>query len=100
MSSPGKYAGKDNGWVLSLVYPVLIDFDKTISKYPNITRYVGGASTDLASNLQLDERFGSAGWAVDRESFYGTPFVALTHVLISTGRPSTKKRKDECVYEL
>ena len=29
-SSPGKYAGQDNGWVLSLVEPVILDFDKTI----------------------------------------------------------------------
>jgi arylsulfatase len=51
-SSPGKYTGEDNGWVLSLIYPVIIDFDKSIIKYPNITRYVGGASTDLVPNLQ------------------------------------------------
>ena len=54
-SSPGKYSGEDNGWVLSLVYPVLIEFDKSIIKYPNITRYVGGASTDLVPNLQHPE---------------------------------------------
>jgi arylsulfatase len=51
-TSPGRYAGEDNGWVLSLIYPVLIDFDKTIIKYPNIRRYVGGASNDLVPNLQ------------------------------------------------
>jgi arylsulfatase len=51
-SSPGKYTGEDNGWVLSLIYPVIIDFDKSIIKYPNITRYVGGASTDLVPDLQ------------------------------------------------
>ena len=51
-SSPGKYAGEDNGWVLSLIYPVVIDFDKSIMKYPSITRFVGGASTDLVPNLQ------------------------------------------------
>jgi arylsulfatase len=51
-SSPGKYSGEDNGWVLSLIYPILIDFDKSIMKYPNITRYVGGASNDLVPDLQ------------------------------------------------
>jgi hypothetical protein len=51
-SSPGKYAGEDNGRVLSLIYPVIVDFDKSIMKYPNITRYVGGASTDLVPDLQ------------------------------------------------
>jgi len=35
-----------------MIYPVLVDFDKSIMKYPNITRYVGGASTDLVPNLQ------------------------------------------------
>lgn len=54
-SSPGKYAGEDNGWALSLIYPVIIDFDKSIIKYPNITRYVGGASTDLVPDLQHPE---------------------------------------------
>jgi hypothetical protein len=33
-------------------YPAIIDFDKSIIKYPNITRYVGGASTDLVPDLQ------------------------------------------------
>ena len=51
-NSPGKYAGQDNGWILSLVYPVLIEFDKTIIKYPNIRRFPGGASDDLRPNLQ------------------------------------------------
>ena len=51
-SSPGQYAGEDNGWVLSLVYPVLIEFDQSIMKYPNIKRFPGGASNDLMPNLQ------------------------------------------------
>jgi arylsulfatase A-like enzyme len=51
-TSPGRYAGEDNGWVLSLVYPVLIAFDQSIMKYPNISRFPGGASNDLVPNLQ------------------------------------------------
>ena len=38
-SSPGHYAGEDNGWVLSLIYPVIIDFDKSdreVSKHQAI----------------------------------------------------------------
>jgi arylsulfatase len=54
-TSPGRFAGQDNGWVLSLIEPVILDFDKTIMKYPNIKRYVGGASTDLIPNLQHPE---------------------------------------------
>ena len=38
-SSPGKYAGEDNGWVLSLIYPALIEFDKSVVKFPSIKRY-------------------------------------------------------------
>jgi hypothetical protein len=45
-TSPGKYAGQDNGWILALVYPVLIDFNKSIIKHPSITRFPGGASND------------------------------------------------------
>ncbi|MGZ6028679.1 MAG: hypothetical protein ACXWK5_04590 [Myxococcaceae bacterium] len=37
---------------MSLVYPVLIEFDKTIMKFPNIKRFPGGASDDLRPNLQ------------------------------------------------
>ena len=51
-TSPGKYAGQDNGWVLSLIEPVILEFDKTIMKYPNIKRFPGGASTDVIPNLQ------------------------------------------------
>ena len=51
-SSPGKYAGQDNGWVLALIYPVMIEFDKSIVKYPSIKRFPGGASNDLMPNLQ------------------------------------------------
>jgi arylsulfatase A-like enzyme len=51
-TSPGKYAGEDNGWVLSLIYPALIDFDQSIMKYPSIKRYPGGASNDLIPDLQ------------------------------------------------
>jgi len=47
-SSPGKYAGQDNGWVLALTSKVMIDFDT----YPNLRRFVGGASNDLIPNLQ------------------------------------------------
>jgi len=54
-SSPGKYSGQDNGWVLSLIEPVIIDFDKSIIKHPNIKRYPGGASNDLVPNLQHPE---------------------------------------------
>lgn len=36
----------------SLIEPVIIDFDKSILKYPNIERSPGGASNDLVPNLQ------------------------------------------------
>jgi hypothetical protein len=51
-TSPGRYAGEDNGWILSLIYPVLIEFNKSIIQYPNIRRFPGGASNDLMPNLQ------------------------------------------------
>jgi arylsulfatase len=51
-SSPGKYSGQDNGWILALIYPALIDFDKSIMQYPSIRRFPGGASDDLRPNLQ------------------------------------------------
>jgi arylsulfatase A-like enzyme len=51
-TSPGRYAGEDNGWALSLMYQVMIDFNKSILKYPSIARFPGGASNDLVPNLQ------------------------------------------------
>ncbi len=51
-SSPGKYAGYDNGWVLSLLYVPMMEFDKSIVDFPNIKRLPGGASNDMQPNLQ------------------------------------------------
>jgi arylsulfatase A-like enzyme len=51
-SSPGRYAGMDNGWAVSLVDIPLQEFNKSIIKYPNIRRFPGGASNDLLPNLQ------------------------------------------------
>jgi arylsulfatase len=51
-TSPGKYAGEDNGWVLSLIYPALLEFDQSVMKYPSIKRFPGGASNDLIPDLQ------------------------------------------------
>jgi arylsulfatase A-like enzyme len=51
-SSPGRYAGQDNGWVLSLIEPAILEFDQSIMKYPNIKRFPGGASNDLKPDLQ------------------------------------------------
>lgn len=51
-TSPGKYAGQDNGWVLALVEKVMVDFDQSIIKFPSLHRSPGGASTDLIPNLQ------------------------------------------------
>jgi hypothetical protein len=50
--SPGKYAGQDNGWVLALIYPVVMEFNKSIVDYPSIKRSPGGASNDWRPNLQ------------------------------------------------
>ena len=54
-TSPGKYAGEDNGWTAALFSTVLADFDKSIMKFPNIKRFPGGASNDLIPNLQHPE---------------------------------------------
>lgn len=51
-TSPGRYAGEDNGWVLALIYQPLQEFDESIMKYPSIKRFPGGASNDLIPDLQ------------------------------------------------
>ena len=54
-TSPGRYAGYDNGWVISLLTPAIMEFDKSIVDYPNIKRFPGGASNDMNPNLQHPE---------------------------------------------
>ena len=51
-TSPGRYAGYDNGWVLSLMVCRSGEFDKSIVDFPNIKRFPGGASNDMSPNLQ------------------------------------------------
>ena len=51
-TSPGRWSGQDNGWALAVLSPPMIEFDKTLMKFPNIRRFVGGASNDLIPNLQ------------------------------------------------
>jgi arylsulfatase len=54
-TSPGRYAGEDNGWTAALFSQALVAFDKSIMKYPSIKRFPGGASNDLVPNLQHPE---------------------------------------------
>jgi hypothetical protein len=35
-TSPGRYAGYDNGWAISILSPVILEFDKSIVDFPNI----------------------------------------------------------------
>ena len=51
-SSPGKWSGQDNGWVLALISAVVMDFNKSIVDFPSIKRLPGGASNDWRPNLQ------------------------------------------------
>ena len=51
-TSAGRYAGQDNGWVGGIIGETMQAFDETLIKFPSITRYPGGASTDLIPNLQ------------------------------------------------
>ena len=55
-SSPGKYAGQDNGWVLSMIEPAILEFDKSIMKYPSIKRFPGGASNDETFHFPMKAR--------------------------------------------
>jgi arylsulfatase len=51
-TSPGRWAEQDNGWVLTVVTPVVMEFNKSIVDFPSIKRAPGGASTDWRPNLQ------------------------------------------------
>ncbi|HTP05325.1 MAG TPA: hypothetical protein VMM54_09245 [Nitrospirota bacterium] len=52
-SSPGVYAGEDNGWVGSLFARVIREFDASITKYPSLKRVPAGS--DLKPNLRDPE---------------------------------------------
>ena len=52
---PGDTPGRTTAGCMALIEPVMIDFDKSVMKFPNIKRFVGGASTDLIPNLQHPE---------------------------------------------
>ena len=54
-SSPGRYAGMDNGWAISLLDIPLSEFNQSIVKYPSLKRFPGGASNDMIPNLQNPE---------------------------------------------
>ena len=54
-TSPGKWSGQDNGWVLALATAVVMEFNKSIVEYPNIKRLPGGASSDWRPDLQHPE---------------------------------------------
>jgi arylsulfatase A-like enzyme len=54
-SSPGRWSGQDNGWILGLIYAAVMDFNKSIVDYPNIKRSPGGASNDWRPDLQHPE---------------------------------------------
>ena len=36
-TSPGRYAGQDNGWVGGIIGQVMLDFDETVIKFPSIS---------------------------------------------------------------
>jgi hypothetical protein len=51
-TSPGRYAGYDNGWVVSLIAVPIGEFDNSIVDFPNMKRFPGGASNDTSPDLQ------------------------------------------------
>jgi hypothetical protein len=51
-NSQGKYSGEDNGWTAAIFSQALMEFDRSIVKYPSIQRFPGGASNDLIPDLQ------------------------------------------------
>ena len=51
-TSPGRWSGLDNGWMIGLADEVLIEFNKSIIKYSSIERVPGVASNDLLPNLK------------------------------------------------
>ena len=51
-TSPGRYAGYDNGRVVSLIAVPIGEFDNSIVDFPNMKRFPGGASNDTSPDLQ------------------------------------------------
>ena len=66
-TSPGRYAGYDNGWAISLLSPVIMDFDKSIVDFPNIKRFPGGASNDMIRIFKSGKPLAPHGHQESRE---------------------------------
>ena len=52
-TSPGRYAGYDNGWAISLLSVPIMEFDKSIVDFPSIKRFPGGASNDMCRIFRI-----------------------------------------------
>ena len=94
-TSPGKYAGQDNGWVLALVEPVIAEFDKSIMKFPNTQavrrrrlQRLGSEPPESGQSGSVAEGPDGAGWAnrtlwaaaadrrlSERRGGFGRPFL-------------------------
>jgi len=42
----------DNGWVIALIVPAVMEFNKSVVEFPSIKRVPGGASNDWRPDLQ------------------------------------------------
>ncbi len=61
-ASPGKYAGQDNGWVLALIVPVVMEFNKSIVDFPSIKRLPGGASRTIGDQISSAQTIRCPCW--------------------------------------
>jgi hypothetical protein len=62
-SSPGQYAGMDNGWALAVIYPVLIEFDKSNHEVSEHQASAGGRVQ--GSDAESDEPRTPSPWPID-----------------------------------
>jgi arylsulfatase len=62
-TSPGRYAGSDNGWTAALAEPLVIETIATFKKYPNIPTVPAGATL----GMDLPEFIPNVNVAPERE---------------------------------
>jgi arylsulfatase len=56
-TSPGRYAGMDNGWAVGVLQPVIVEFDKSIVDFPSIKRVPGGSR-----QINLGAAYARSAW--------------------------------------
>jgi hypothetical protein len=87
-TSPGRWSGLDNGWAIGLLQEVLLDFDKSIIKYPNIERKPGSFYRPDSESREPQEPYACCGSGAPAEDRWQRGLIAAED---KAGRDVTRR---------